>query len=428
MAIEVTLPIVLRSAGPLLFTLLGVALVVWSRGRREPILVGATMATISAMLVASNAVLAGGGAAFLTLATVLAALAILSAVGFAAHVVTTTPHPQRAWSLLLALASIPCLWLTYEASYGDSLVAYGAVIPAELMPQFTVYFEVAYVAIPIHAVLVGLMALRAAGDARALATSAGVAAVFGILWGIIFGGEALAWAGTDYARAPLIMLAIFLVGALLWLVPMIVHGSRAARAVVLALLTGALLGMLRVVQTGESLQLDPYAPQGIARLVAWAILARTALTAGWLDTGYVSRHRAGLAATALAALFIVAQLAEQLLNAELGLLVGSVVAGALFFAANPIQRAMESVLHTREPDSPPSVEGPLAARGPSATQVNEAAYVNALRLALRDRALAPEEIVQLHDLAERLGIGAGRAHALYVDIMGDLALRRPGEK
>ena len=410
------LAVVLRAAGPLLFVVLGVGLVAWSRGRREPILVGATVGTIGAMLVASNTILAGGGAPFVTLATVFAALAILSAAAFVGHVVATTPPRQRVWSILLVLASTASLWIAYNASYGDSLSAYAAAVPPEFMPQFTFYFEVAYIAIPIHAVLVGLLALRATGDARALPASAGVAAALGILWGIIFAGEALAWAEADFGRAPLIMFVILGVGALLWLAPAIVHESRAARGVALAILAGALVGMLRVVQTGEGLQLDPYAPQGITRLVGWAILARTALTAGWLDMGFMSRHRAGLATTALAALFIVAQLAEQLLNAELGLLVGSVVAGALFFAANPIQRAMESVLHTRQGEPPPSAEAAVAARGSGGTQANEAAYVNALRLALRDRLITSEEAVQLHDLAERLGIGAGRAHALFVEV------------
>jgi hypothetical protein len=124
----------------------------------------------------------------------------------------------------------------------------------------------------------------------------------------------------------------------------------------------------------------------------------------------VPRPRAGvLASIALATLFITAQVAQNFLSDELGLLTGGIVAGAAVFAAYPLQKAAEKAMEKR-------ASGPDGRR-PS---TGEAAYRTALGLALRDRRLSSEEELELARLADQLGVGAVRA----LEIRGEVAGRR----
>jgi hypothetical protein len=115
-----------------------------------------------------------------------------------------------------------------------------------------------------------------------------------------------------------------------------------------------------------------------------------------------------LATGALASLFIVAQVAQNFLAAQYGLLMGGVVAGTVVFAASPIQRAMEAKTSRRSSEPTAIAAAPVARR--------EQTYRKALRLAMRDRKLTAEEESHLFELAEDLGIGAGRAFQLKREI------------
>jgi hypothetical protein len=154
---------------------------------------------------------------------------------------------------------------------------------------------------------------------------------------------------------------------------------------------------------------------GIIRTVGVACLAYGVLRHDLLGVPLprLAAQRGVATTVALASLFIVAQVAQNFFAAQYGLLMGGVVAGTVVFAASPIQRAMEAKA-TRQPREPaPVAAAPIARR--------EQTYRNALRLALRDRKLTAEEESHLFELAEDLGIGAGRAFQLKREIEGEVA-------
>lgn len=121
--------------------------------------------------------------------------------------------------------------------------------------------------------------------------------------------------------------------------------------------------------------------------------------------------RGVLATAALAALFVVAQVAQNFFAAQYGLLMGGVVAGAVVFAASPIQRAMERASDRKSPATAAPTAAPAARR--------ERTYRNALRIALRDRKLTAQEEAHLFELAEDLGIGAGRAFQIKSEVAAE---------
>lgn len=132
--------------------------------------------------------------------------------------------------------------------------------------------------------------------------------------------------------------------------------------------------------------------RGIARTIAFGIMAYAFLATGLLPHASTpSSARRGVALTgALSALLIVAQVAQNFLSAQYGLLMGGVVAGALLVAARPIERALEAK---------------QAPRGPAAIDDDRASsYRAALRRYLRDGIVTREEEVELARLARHLGI------------------------
>lgn len=149
---------------------------------------------------------------------------------------------------------------------------------------------------------------------------------------------------------------------------------------------------------------------GIARMFCALGLAYAVLRGDLLETGTSGlRLRGGvLATTALASLFIVAQVAQNFLAAQYGLLMGGVVAGTLVFAANPIQRAMEQ-----------QGSGPLrrTARKDRDAE-NERVYQLTLSKYLADGVLSPEEELALAHLVDQLGLTARRALELRQEAAG----------
>lgn len=184
--------------------------------------------------------------------------------------------------------------------------------------------------------------------------------------------------------------------------------SRAARAAV------ALMVALPTAVAMDALLDDDVGTIGILRVVVLGIIAFAVFRLDVLGASArpTRDRRAALLTAFLVILLIVAQVAQNFLSAQYGLLMGGVVAGALVFAANPLQRALE---RSREPGEPD--------RAPRATPENEDAYRRALRIALRDRAISPEEEVHIADLGERLGIRAGRARELRHEIEREVAAK-----
>lgn len=191
------------------------------------------------------------------------------------------------------------------------------------------------------------------------------------------------------------------------------RAGPAARNVSLLVVLSGFVGL--VVSLTDASAISAFGFPGVTRLVGIAILAYAVFRLDLLGTGFAPRtvHRGTLATVALAALFIVAQIAQNFLAAQYGLLMGAVVAGSFLYAAQPIQRAIE---RTREPRAQTFATSPTV-RG-------EESYRKALRLALRDRQLTREEETHLHELARDLGIDGPRAHALLAE--AEAARRKRG--
>ncbi len=141
---------------------------------------------------------------------------------------------------------------------------------------------------------------------------------------------------------------------------------------------------------------------GVIQVVAALAMARSLLQARvfGIDPPAFAQRRGTLTAVALAALFVVAQVAQNFLQAEYGLLLGGLIAGIVLFAVNPLQKAIER-------------------RSQPANRLSraeaESSYRKAVNLALRDRSVTREEEGHLHELARDLGIDGARAHAIIVD-------------
>lgn len=113
----------------------------------------------------------------------------------------------------------------------------------------------------------------------------------------------------------------------------------------------------------------------------------------------VPRPKAGLlAAVGLAVLFITAQVAQNFLSDELGLLAGGVVAGAAVFVAYPIQRAAERTMERG------------AKRGPAGE------YRALVEHAWSDGVFGPKEHLILSETRRRLGLGAEAAQAIEDEV------------
>lgn len=191
------------------------------------------------------------------------------------------------------------------------------------------------------------------------------------------------------------------------------RGGPLVKAVFPVSLAAGFLGLVFMLLDSSRFQ-DYYGAYGIIRTVSAVFLVVAIVRHGLLGVPlpHFAVKRGVLATGALAALFIVAQVAQNFFAAEYGLLMGGVVAGAVVFAASPLQRAMEARSASRS-TSPTAHTVPVARR--------ERTYRNALRLAMRDRKLTAAEEAHLFELAEDLGIGAGRAFQLKREVEAEAA-------
>ncbi len=121
-------------------------------------------------------------------------------------------------------------------------------------------------------------------------------------------------------------------------------------------------------------------------------------------------HRSVVAGGALVTLFIVAEIAQNFLSSEYGLVMGGIIAGLVLFAANPIQRAAERLTERAAPDS-------KDAKDPRSS---EETFRVTLRKYLADGHVTREEEGHIARLASRLGIDAERAHTLRVEAEAEL--------
>lgn len=169
--------------------------------------------------------------------------------------------------------------------------------------------------------------------------------------------------------------------------------GRRARGVAWSILVVVALGLVAPLVPAVSVS-----AVGVVRIAAAGLIVAAVLKHDSLRNPAVrlSVRRGTLAAAALATLFIVAQIAQNFLSAEFGLLTGGIVAGTFLFAANPIQKRIEGIGERHAPSA-------------TATQGNEDSFREAVELAFKDRRFEPKEELAFARLATRLGVTAERA-------------------
>lgn len=220
--------------------------------------------------------------------------------------------------------------------------------------------------------------------------------LIGTIWLMILAGIVIAWlAQTAADRAP-----------------------KASRAIAWVTLTMILVGMIEGVFFGVTTRSNLSSISGIIRIVAVALLAYAVIRHQLLGIDVKIRwtiSKSTIAAAFIGVFFVASEGAQQFFGETLGSsYVGIAAAGMLVFAMAPLQRAAErlAVKAVPIPNSAPTQPAP--------NTDNEAVYVNALRLALRDKRLSRAEEAHLHRLAEALGIRPGRAHELLAEVENDL--------
>lgn len=297
-------------------------------------------------------------------------------------------RPSHAWIALGIVGAYAGTGSGLALSDPSALLAQFAVIPSAA-PMFLASQLGQRVLTAASLAFVALLALRASDGERAPPTIVLLAAAFAIYPAIAQGvnlptpTNALTW------TVRLFILLVLALTVALWLRALEHGAGRGALLPAFAIPAAALGGML-----DTALQDDPNTRfgLGIARSVALLLVALAIFRHDLLGAGLRTRtaHRASGAAVGLALTIIVAQVAQNYVQAEYGLLLGGVIAGALLLLAAPVERALGSRVDGGKEDS----------------------FRAAVRMALKDGHVTREEDRDLVVLADHLGIRPARAYEL----------------
>jgi hypothetical protein len=258
--------------------------------------------------------------------------------------------------------------------------------------------------------LLGILAARRAARTASVREAWALAALslgLTMFWADNAGNFMGPFASRGNPILPLVTLATALSVAVAWIPVTRSPGRWAGWAVIWGTLLVILFGQSEAWLLGTT---DTSAV-GILRTVA-ALLVGLALLGRGLEIQPAPRvpaRRGTLAAAALATLFIVAQVAQNFLSAEYGLLTGGVIAGVVLFAANPVQKAFEGMGEHKTTDG--RQRGPAAAR-----KRHETLFRDAVRLAAKDRRFDHEEELTLARLADSMGLSTERATEIRHDV------------
>lgn len=402
MALDLSADSLIRAASGLLFLGAGIAMWVVARGARQGRALGAYFAAFGAPFIVYNL-----GYRDPTLAPV--TLSIF--VGFAVLLVplavwaswTLAGEDSKSRRIVLqtyAAATLVAIPFTFQAVGIDpASLAAAEGVPAQIGPALRVamianaIFGTIALAFP---VIPAILACQRLDDARSLRAASALSLSVGLFYAFT--------AGLSTIHPPFIelygplslagSLAVALAPGVAWLFAARGPHGRVGRDTALVVFGAALAGMVIGATLGYE---DPWGTLGIVRTLGWAALAIGIMRFGLLgvDLDHRERRRGSMTALGLGTLFIVAQIVENLLDARYGLIVGGITAGAFLFAAAPVQRFFEAATSVRSTLAQP--------------HGNDELYVEAVRLALRDRSLSVQEERHLTRLAHRLGIHAERA-------------------
>jgi hypothetical protein len=353
---------------------------------------------------------------------VLASLACLGEIVYAAGLVQMArryPSPlTRADRGLLALPAAVAL------AYGVAQVAAVTFPPAPSAGQAVLLLEDTLrsaVGAPLFVAVVLLFGLRfararAAGGARERAQYALMAGSL-LLYVASIAGSEISRRSASTAEGWALLASCIVVAAVWLLAAARSDDGRAPRNVAL-LAVGAPV-VVAAAAVAFRLDLDSGPQFAFARVASVLVLAYAVVRHQLLGIEVKVRwtiQKSTVAAIFIGVFFVVSESAQQVFSGQFGPLAGIVAAGGLVFALAPLQRAAERLA---------SAAVPVVAAGPEplVKSRRDEVYRRALRVALRDRRLLPEERIALGDLAEELGIGAGKAMALMHEVEQE---QRPG--
>lgn len=393
-------------SGAVLFALVGVGILLVSGGDRRALLMGATAATFGLTWVFQNFSSAPHPWVARTGVIVFSSLCASAIVVFAHQLVRGSSRRAKLHVAAIGVA-VALAWVVFHVMRIAYLIAHDAEGDAWSFVYSGAYGAFLFALILLAGAIAA--AFRDAGPApRALACLGLAFAPFVTFLFAAFAATAAFEPQLWGTGADVFYLVLGALGVVAILPFARSRGSAdpLSRKVFPMILAFGLGGLVLALTGAPSYD---YGSFGIVRTFGAFFLALAVLKFDLLGVPLprLAARRGTVAAGALAALFIVAEVAQNFLSAEYGLLMGSVVAGALLFATSPIQRAMERVGEqgTRVID----------ARAPARDAARrETVFREALRVALRDKRVTRAEEVHLHRLAEELGIGAGRAHEILV--------------
>lgn len=399
------------AGGGLLFALLGISLLVAGRAtKRGRLLAGLTLAFGVAFILVNVFPPEGETRVLVLLSPVpMWSIGGAFAVALAFDVAAPLAPRPRAWFVRLAALAAAAIVLQgaliWLAAGSVDLVGTGR--PLARPVAFAWISALAFEAIG-FALVVGAAALRHAGAEEARARRCYAMLALGLGAFIAYNTAANA---ADPSTLVTFVPAFVVVAAavLLWVRACGFADPRRARNVTLVLAAVGTLGPVVVYAGWPDAGLG-----GILRTLEFVVLVRAILYHDLLGAPLprLAMDRGAVATGALAVLFVVAQVTQNFLAAEYGLLMGGVVAGAFVFAAQPIQRALEAR------------RGPRAARlrseEPQAAHLIEA-YRSALRAALADGPLTREKEMHLGEVATRLRIPPVHAVRARHEVEDELA-------
>lgn len=184
-------------------------------------------------------------------------------------------------------------------------------------------------------------------------------------------------------------------------------GRRQARDVALLSLVTVFAGMVVGVSLGGLNQAVGAGFYGVARTVAFALLAYAILRHQILGIDVKLKwtiRRGTVAASFLAVFLVVGQLAQNYFTQGLGLLAGGVAAGLMLFALSPLQRFAEKVADTALPN--------VKSAGEMSHPERSDTYRRMARAAWADGNLSRDERNLLDQLREQLELSRDEAARL----------------
>lgn len=419
MEYNLSLSAMINAAGALLFLFEGIAILLLSRGSRRGFWIGAAAATFGLTFIVENVIdYLGRGTIEAWVVGGVMALAVLPIIQLARVLATESgPSVSRSlnWILVaLGLASLVATWVAVT----DPEIADANGITPEPVGAFVLAVRLALMVGLVgflFAAVRRFVASKHEGNRRAMAGLTLSLGLFTMFW---ICGNAAAPTPLDETGGLVLGISImaFAVVALWAILPLLfTQGptARLARWSFAALLLAGFLAIPVLLAVG----LDYAAASagfgifGITRSVGAVFLARAVLRHDLLGMPLptVAVRRGAIATGALATLFIVAQVAQNFLSSEYGLITGGIVAGAFLFAAQPLQRAMENIMSRgASKASLPFPAGRLAE--------NERVYQLAMKKFTADGRITTEEELALAHLADALGLTTRRAMELRLEL------------